>query len=365
MRAILVLVVLATHAHADVSAGGSIGAGAQGASTYSAVELRLDATWERAHVGIGIRGVWDDAQFRDSEWERGWDALAILRDVGIRGEVGDATLAVAIGALAPAYVGTLVDGYRVSLDDRWRTGVRSVARSESLDAGLEIDDMLDPALVAGGARWLVARPWGVHGGIAIDPKAPHDRAAALEAGAFHRVVDRETARIDVGTSVVAEISRGASVVMFASSLVEHRGLRFTARADVRAGTGSVGGLFSPLYRVERHEDAAMPESAGIGAGAGVHGGIVAPQGWFEVGARIRPALGPLYVASAGAPMGRYVQLGAWAGVAQRDAAGAAELRVAWAKRLFSALKAARMYQFDAMEPRGVWSLTAWFGASTH
>jgi hypothetical protein len=59
----------------------------------------------------------------------------------------------------------------------------------------------------------------------------------------------------------------------------------------------------------------------------------------------------------------------WAAVGRDDAAAAAELRVAWAKRLFSALQTARIYRFDhasnnVMDPIAVWSVTAWFGATS-
>jgi hypothetical protein len=72
-------------------------------------------------------------------------------------------------------------------------------------------------------------------------------------------------------------------------------------------------------------------------------------------------------------MGRWVQAAAWTAAARGEAAGAAEVRVAWSQRLFSALHAARLYRFDSMEqpsgtgatePTAVWSVTAWFGATT-
>jgi hypothetical protein len=59
-------------------------------------------------------------------------------------------------------------------------------------------------------------------------------------------------------------------------------------------------------------------------------------------------------------MGTRVQAAAWAAIGRDDAAGASELRVAWAKRLYSALQAARIYRDDAP----VWTVTAWFGATT-
>ena len=337
----------AATAHADVSVGGQVGAGAQGDATYSALELRLDAQWTRAHVGLGARGVWDDGQFRGSEWATRWAAVAIVRDAAIAGTLGDVELAGAAGALAPAHVGRIVDEYRVALDDRWRTGLRLAARSPDVEAGAEIDDVIDPHLVAGGASVFVAGAWGVHGDVAVDPGT----AAAGELGGFRRF-ERKHARLDVGASLIVEPK--PSGVVYANGAIERDHVRWTARADLRVGRG---GLFGPLYRVEGTDDA-------FGAGAGVAAGAVGERGWCELGARRRPGLGGLYTAQVGAPMGRYVQAAAWAAVARDAAAGAAELRVVWSKRLFTALHAARMYRFDAMEPAPVWSVTAWFGATS-
>jgi hypothetical protein len=85
---------------------------------------------------------------------------------------------------------------------------------------------------------------------------------------------------------------------------------------------------------------------------------------------VRPGLGGLGTASAGAPMGRWIQAGGWIAASPRALAGAAELRVAWARRMFSALQLARMYGSspstnDEMAPPGdAWSATVWFGAAT-
>jgi hypothetical protein len=362
VRALLLIGLLAAPAAAEVRIGGAVGAGAQGASTYSALELRLEAAWEHAHVGLGARGVWDDTAFRTDEWTSPWNVLAIVRDVGVDGHAGDTQLAAAAGALAPAHVGTVVDGYRTTLDDRWRTGVRGIARSQRLELGAEIDDVLDPALIGGGIRWQMAPPWGLAASVAADPH----HASVIEAGVFHRM-DEERARLDTGLSIVAEPRDGASVVAYGSRAVESdSGVRFTARADVRAGNDSAGALFGPLYRVER---LAWRERMGVGLGAGATVGVAAPQGWVELGARTRPDRPDLVVASAGAPMGRWVQAAAWAAAARGEAAGAAELRVAWSPRLFSALHAARLYRFDTMDSlatdaHAVWSVTAWFGATT-
>ena len=63
-------------------------------------------------------------------------------------------------------------------------------------------------------------------------------------------------------------------------------------------------------------------------------------------------------------MGRWLQVGAWAAASARAAAGAGELRVAWERRLFSALQVARMYDTGTMQPAAQWSVTAWFGATS-
>jgi len=101
-----------------------------------------------------------------------------------------------------------------------------------------------------------------------------------------------------------------------------------------------------------------------GGSLGATVGVAVPGGWCELGLRSRPGLGMLATASAGAPMSKRWQAAMWAAASPNDAAGAAELRVAWAKQLFSAVQAARIYQFDTAMPTAVWSLTAWFGAST-
>ncbi|HUS28826.1 MAG TPA: hypothetical protein VMZ53_09955 [Kofleriaceae bacterium] len=363
---------------ADVGVGGQVGAGAQGASTYSSVELRLDVAWTHARLGIGVRGVWDDDEFRASDWSSAGRAVTIVRAFEASGRVGETQLGVAAGALAPARVGRIVDGYRVSLDDRWRTGVRAIARGggdggrgDELDASLEIDDVLEPALVGGGVRWQMAKPWGMHLATAIDPGDERRGAASVgvvEVGA-QRLFEGEGARAELGGSVTAEIMIGAGALAYGSGEIEKWGVTWSARGDVRAGSGAGGSLFGPLYRIERvaHDgrmgivdEAKMRGLGGVGAGIAI--GARAEAGWLELEARERPAIGPLFVVGAGAPMGARLQAAAWAAIARDDAAGAGEVRVAWAKRLFSALQAARIYRES--DDAAVWTVTAWFGATT-
>ena len=350
VRLVLALIAVPALANADVTAGAAVGAGAQGEATYGALDLVLTATWPGVRVGLGARGVWDDGAFRRSDWASAADAVTIVRDV----EASYGPVALAAGRLAPAHIGRLADGYRATLDDRWRTGARVAVTTEDVQAQAEIDDVLDPALVGGAVRWQFARPFAIHAAVVADP----GHATAIEAGASRRY-EGERAQLDAGGSVVAELGAGASVVAFGDGAFEREGVRWSARADVRAGTGSVGGLFGPLYRVERLHG--RMDHAGVGAGLAL--GASAEQGWLEVSVRERPGLGGLVAVGGGAPMGRYVQAAAWAAASRSDAAGAAEVRVAWAKQLFSALQAARFYQLDAM-PTSSWSLTAWFGATS-
>jgi hypothetical protein len=327
-----------------VAFGAQLGAGAQGPASYSALEARLDASFGHGHIGLGARGVWEDAEFRRDEWNSGWSAVTLVRDVAVHGSLGDVDLAAAAGALSPAQVGRIVDGYRVALDDRWRTGVRTALHSARLDAAAEIDDVLDPRLAAAAISTLVTEHWGIASAVAFDPRV----AWSGELGIFHRIT-AERARIDIGGAMLA--SPGG--VIYASAELDRANARWTIRADARYGTD---GLFGPLYRIEGVDDA-----TGLGAGASF--GVASDRGWLEVGARRRTGLGGIYTATAGAPMNRWLQVGAWAAVARDTAAGAAELRVAWSRSLFSAVHGARMYRFDAMEPAPEWSVVAWFGAT--
>jgi hypothetical protein len=375
MRAFVALALaIPSVADADVSVGASIGAGAQGAATYGALDLRLDAAWPNLRVGVGARGVWDDAVFRRRDWAGIGSIVTLVRDVEVVRDIGDTRLGLAAGALAASHIGHVVDGYRVALDDRFRTGLRGAARNEDLDVVLELDDVLDPALIGGGMRYAMAPPYAMHVAIAVDPAAPaqggEHAITTVEAGASRRYTGAK-ARADLGVSVVAEISLGASAVAFAAGTLERAGVTWTARADARAGTGSGGALWGPLYRIERSahdgrlalwDRARNGELSGAGTGFAV--GAAIPAGWLELGARVRPGLGGLAFAHAAAPMGRWVQAGMWAAIGRDDAAGAAELRVAWERQLFSALQVARMYRLDVMEPNALWSITAWFGAAT-
>jgi hypothetical protein len=356
--AVCVRVAAADEPADRVRVGAAVGAGGQGTASYGALELRLDALWRGVRIGLGGRAVWLDGELRDGDWERTADAVTLVRHV----EAHAGPVAIAAGGLAPSQLAHVADGYRAALDDRLRTGARGAVTTSRVRLGLEIDDVLDPALVGGALAVQLTTPWTLHAAAAIDPTVPMGPTrSALEVGAAHRW-DAPDRRFEVGGAVVGEPHVGLGVVAFGAAAMDHAGARWTATADLRGGNGTNGAAFGPLYRAER---AMNLDTAHTGVGAGLTLGAHAPAGWVTAGLRARPGLGALATVAAGAPMGRYVQAGGWVAASPDLAAGAAELRIAWARRLFSAFELARMVQTDdAMAPLPAWSLTAWFGAAT-
>lgn len=348
-----------------VRVGAAIGAGGQGRASYGALELGVDVAWRGVRIGLGARGVWEDGVFRRRDWARAIDAVTLLRHLEARTE----HVALAAGALAPAQLAHVADGYRQTLDDRLRTGVRGAVTTAHVQLGLEVDDVLAPVLVGGALAWQLAPPWGLHAGAAVDPTADGGARSALELGGSRRW-DTPGRRLEAGAALVAEPRDGLGVLGFGSATLERGHARWTARADVRAGNGTNGAAFGPLHRVER---VALLDQARAGVGGGLALSVAAPAGSLGAGVRARPGLGALVTLAGAAPMGRGVAAGGWIAASRDAAAGAAELRVAWARRpglgaLFSVLQVARMYatETNVMAPATSpsWSLTAWFGATT-
>lgn len=359
MRASLALIlVLAGSARADdaLGVGAAVGAGGQGAAVYGALDLSLDAEWRGARLGLGARGVWLDGAFRARDWDEASDAVSVLRLLEVHSAGG--AVALAAGALAPAHLAHVADGHRAALDDHPRTGVRGVAATETFALGLEIDDVVSPALAGGAVALQLTPERSVRAAAAVDPVRGE---AAIEL-AVARTWIAEHARTEVGGGLVFEPGFGIHALAFAALERDAAGARWRAAADLRAGIGTVGAAFGPLYRLERQT---LWDDAEGGVGAGASGSVAAPFGWIDASVRVRPGRGVIGALSAGAPMGRWVQAGAWAAASRDAAAGAGELRVAWAKRMSSALQVARMYDTDAMMPAAQWSVTAWFGATSN
>jgi len=353
MRALVGLLLYVGVAHADgIGAGAAVGAGGQGDATYSALELGVDAQWRGARLGVGGRAVWIDGEWRDRDWRAASDAVRAVRLLEVRAD----WFALAGGALAPAQLAHVADGHRAALDDRPRTGARAAATGERVAIGVEIDDVLAPSLVGGALAWNVTDAVRMHGAAAVDPEVARS-AIELAAG---RVWSGERAAAEVGGGVVVEPDVGVHAIVFAELATDRAGARWFANVEGRAGSGTVGGAFGPLHRLERD---LFEGTRGVG-GAITIGAVSERIGWARASVRARPELGTLASAAIGAPMGRWLQASAWFAATQQVAAGAGELRVAWARRYSTVIEVARMYDTEVMMPTPAWSATAWFGITT-
>lgn len=351
MRAVCALLLYVSVARADdgLGANAALGAGGQGDATYSGIEVGVDAQWRGARLGIGGRAVWLDGEWRDRDWREASDAVRAVRLLEVRA----GWFALAGGALAPAQIAHVADGHRATLDDRARTGARVAMTSEVVTLGAEIDDVLDPSLAGGAVAWNATETVRVHAGVAADPTKG---GSAIEASAG-RMWKAESSAAEVGGGVVVEPERGVHALAFAEAAIDRAGARWFANVEGRAGSGTVGGAFGPLHRLERMRD----DIDGRGVGGAIAFGAVAENlGWARASVRARPTLETIASIAVGAPAGKRVQLGAWFAATRAYAAGAGEVRVAWAKRYSTVVEVARMYDTDAMEPVAAWSAVAWF-----
>jgi hypothetical protein len=353
------VLLAASAARADsgdtVAIGAAVGAGGQGSSTYGALELRLDALWRDVRIGLGGRAVVLDGAFRTADWNEPADALSVIRLV--EAHTPGKALALAGGALAPLSIGNLSDAYRPALDDRPRTGARITLATRPVSGDLVIDDVRDPALAGGALDVRLTRSLALRAGALVDPSLGE---AAIEL-ALARTWRAAGRALDLGAGAIVEPGAGVHALAYAALARDVRGARLSGRADLRAGTGTVGGAFGPLYRAEREM---LWNSSGADIGAGLSAGVIAPAGWLAASARLH-AVGAVASISGGAPLNRWLQAVAWAAASRNTAAGAAAIHVQWARRFASALEVARMIDTDAMSPSPVWSATAWFAATSN
>ncbi len=371
----MVIVAAASPARADVTVGGAIGAGGQGAATYSALELSLDAAWGQRRIGLAARGVWLDGEFRSDDWS-GWRALRTIRLVEVDGTLGDVRLALAGGGLAPARLAHVADDYRATLDDRPRTGVRTAAAFDgeqvSLAIDLELDDVVEPSFT-GGVVSVRRGDWIGRAASAVDVSRTIDGTpAAIELSGGRRW-DGDGWRFDTGAGAVGEPgASGIAALGFAETALDRtwwgHAVRWVARGEVRVGTGTLGGAFGPLHQIERGE---LYGRTHRGFGAALDLGAASDRGWITAGVRARPDLGPLATLSFGAPADRRIQLAAWIAASSHVALGAGALRIAWARHLASALEVGRIAVGEpAMDPAmadsatAAWSATAWFAVTS-
>lgn len=414
----------ATPARAEVDGAVAVGAGQRGAQRYASVEARLDGSWANLRLGLAARGQWDDGKWRRDDFTTaaGWGA--VLRYLEWRqdgGEGDDAyELALALGALRPAALGQVSDGVKVGVDDRYHTGLRARARAGKLELRGEIDDVFAPQLFGAEVGWLLPQwraaaatalgwsAWGDDlldgaldraglGGGAMRPaagSAPVD--SAVEVSLARRFV-RDGGEARLGLGAVGEPGEGAHAVAFAELEAEAEEWRVSLRGDARAGTGSLGARFGPLYRVDRLEarldDAAPapdpldpvdpPPAADLpmedDGGRGLSGALALRferdgLGWFEGTLRARHRRGAIATAHLGAPITEHAQAGAWMALDERRFLLAGEVRAFWRAGSFAAVEVSRLLRdreldrepgeavtLDAAAPRLGWAVIAWVG----
>lgn len=416
-------------ARAEVDGAVAIGAGQRGVQSYASVEARLDGSWANLRLGLAARGQWDDGVWRRDDFTTaaGWGAVLRYLEWWQRGGEGDDSydVALALGALRPAALGQVSDGVQVGVDDRYHTGLRARARAGKLELRGEIDDVFAPQLFGAEVGWLLpkwraaassALGWSAWGDDLLDgalDRAGLSRAseamapdasvdAAVELSLARRFV-RDGGEARLGLGAVGEPGEGAHAVAFAELEAESTAWRISLRADARAGNGSLGAVFGPLYRVDRlearlagvepapgplpDEPAADPAPADGGDamqdadGRGLSAALALRLerqglGWFEGSLRARHARGAIATAHAGAPLGEHAQAGAWLALDERRFLLAGEVRAFWRAGSFAAVEVSRLLrdrdrqldaaasidaQLDAAAPRLGWAVIGWVG----
>ncbi len=367
------------------SADVALGAGALAGQWYAGSDIRLDTQWRSLQLGIGARFDAVDGRWRSADFSQRRDAVKLLRYARWTQRWDDGSLAMAAGNLAPLTLGMVALGYRPSLDLRRRVGaaVRVVNGSTQVESW--IDDVLAPSVVAGSLSMAVRASWHARLAIAADLNVDDGVANSNQESSqgtvelsLRRLGTVEKLQLQGGAGAVVEPGVGVSAVVFGQAELRVGKLRLSGNADVRAGTGTVGAAFGPLYRLERVAAVAgqslwtVADRGGLnGVAAGASLTLARPDlGWVAASLRHRPGLGSLATATFGLPMGPRWQAGAWLAASEAALAGAAELRWQWSSRWWTAAEVARGYGLasdmmatDPMLPTRAGSYAAlWAGA---
>jgi hypothetical protein len=380
----------------SIAVSAAVGAGSYGSDVATGVELGAAYAGDTLAVGLRGRARLIGDRFRREDWDETGDWLALLHHLEWRLDLDDGTadddspwrrparLAVAAGQLSSIDVGSIAEGYTAGIDaDGRHAGVHARLDAGDWSGELAVDDVADPALIAGRLR-RIRGPLavGVQGGL--DPSAPHAMtesvlaSTAIDAAlaARHGIV---LSTVDVGAGLAPGL--GGGLWLGGGAAVTTERTRTALRVEATAGTGGwVPAPFGPLYRVLRADaggrfmsdtDVPLRTRASAGELGGV-GGATALRvdlrglGGAEAAMRYRPGLGGeargrVEVAAIGPVRG-----GAWLAVAPRldTWATAGELR-ALVGRFDLGLEAARLYQSARDEgldaPSAVWQVTAWLG----
>jgi hypothetical protein len=374
-----------------VAASAAVGAGAFGGDVMTGVEVGAAYADEALAVGLRARARMVGDRFRREDWDEAGDWVAILHHLEWRlaldGEDDGSPwwrppgLAVAAGQLAALDVGSVVEAYSAGIDaDGRHAGVHARLDLPGWRGELAVDDVTDPALIAGRLR-RVRGPLAIGAQAALDPSAPHgmDEATfattALDAAlAARRGIVLST--VDAGVGLAP--GQGGGAWLGGGATITTARTRTALRVEGTAGTGGwVAAPFGPLYRVLRADaggrfmsDSDRPlrtrssagELGGVGGAASLRLDLRG-LGAAEAAMRYRPGLGGeargrVEVAAVGPLRG-----GAWlAALPRLDTwAAAGELR-ALLGRADVSLEAARLYRDEGLDaPTAVWQVTAWLG----
>jgi hypothetical protein len=137
-----------------------------------------------------------------------------------------------------------------------------------------------------------------------------------------------------------------------------------AALEVRAYDGAIAAApFGPLAVVERERMPVDPEDRGVATAVAARVGVDG-VGTIEAALRTRGDRGDVLTARLALPWWRWAQAGAYAAIGVHESVVAAEGRIRWSARWFSAVEAGRGYRReDTGTLVGVWQASAWFGAT--
>lgn len=424
------MISVSAAARAEVEAVVAVGGGQRGAQSYASVEGRLDLAlggerWQ-LRTALAARGQWDDGQWRreDVTTARGWVGMVRYlewwqRGGGARGdERAGWELAAAAGMLRPAAMAHVSDGVQTAIDDRPHSGLRARGRIGALELSGEIDDGFAPRLLALEVGWRTEQwrataamamgfsPWGqdeserviareamqrggAMRGVGLDVESAFELSLARRFVASHSDDNGDGAEDEgrLGVGAVAEPGDGVHALAFAELWADSEAWRVVLRADVRAGTGSLGAKFGPLYRLERLEqlraqaldptapiedpggepsgeleDSMSVSSRSAAVAAGVSLRIERETAWFEAQLRTRRSRGAVVAAHLGVPITERAQLGAWAAADAEQFVLASEARVFGKSGTFAAVEVSRLLRTrDASSLELGWAVVGWVG----
>jgi hypothetical protein len=342
----------------------ALGAGSELGAGTALGELRAGYVRPGIAIELAARTRWQRGAFVRADWDGVGDWLALVDRLELSHEDGGVAGALAGGRLAPVTFGALVDGHSTAaLLDRHAPGVTGGFRAATFIADALVDDLTDPSLIAGAGELVIGGAWRVTAGVALDPGVDHGAMPVRGDGQLELGLRWRTAWLAASAHVLTGVNGDVAAIALGELDVRRGRVRAWARLDARAYRGAgAAAPFGPLAPIERER---MAPAADAGVASGLSAAVaIDGLGEFAASARTRGARGSLVTARVALPWWKLVQAGAYAAVAPDAAIAAAEARVAWTSRWFSAVEVGRGYRrADDGALVDQWQATAWFGAA--